>query len=408
MISRESKVSARHLNVRDNVAHNNYGAGICNQGKLSLFRSNVSHNRSTDTRPGEGQEFVGGGIYNVGYLELYSSSVMNNSAMQGGGIYTSTVGINTFDGLGGKLIVQSSTIAQNDALYGGAGIFSDYGEAMIAFSTLSDNVSKRPTVSSSKPSEYGALAIKGSDDFFNANYQPSYNAGQTAFVQGCVSCHATRPINSSNYTYESMSAKIYNTMKSLAPSCNAQCSQDIAHYLVHSGGEGSNDSIFGEMPSVLVYGNIIAGNYEDSTSSWPWSYNCNSIDDESFAEGSGYNTWGRDESTCNNAYSSTDSFLGFSRERPSKLQMEYTRLDHANAALMQMYWPDAWGLWSLYAPASDVRVAMPDWDIWHYFNNTVPTDCAPGVNCTVNRVIDGALKIKSVEGPFTPGAFQFE
>lgn len=124
----------RILTIFDTVISENrnaFGAGIYNDGTLTLDRVAVSDNE------GYGDYFGGGaGIFNFGTLTINDSTISGNSSettdMSGGGISN-----------GGTLVVNRSTISGNSTGgYGtGGGIDNGRGTATINNSTVYGNVS---------------------------------------------------------------------------------------------------------------------------------------------------------------------------------------------------------------------------------------------------------------------------
>ncbi len=104
------------------------GAGILNEGVLRIFNSIISQNKTrADAR---GAIFIGGGIYSNGELIIDRSTINQNEASRGGGIFNN-----------GDLEITNSTIFDNSAGEGGGGIFNfEKGRTFIAFSTITSNV----------------------------------------------------------------------------------------------------------------------------------------------------------------------------------------------------------------------------------------------------------------------------
>ncbi|PWB77182.1 MAG: hypothetical protein C3F07_02520, partial [Anaerolineales bacterium] len=139
---------------------NGGGAGIENFGagnSLVITNSVFSNNSvSSDYGSGGGIEHSGGTIDEPGLLTITNSIFVNNSARNGGGIYTtgtamvasSTFVDNTaigFDGgaiyhfLGGTLTVANSTFYNNSANYSGGGISSSAGDSLILINNSFSN-----------------------------------------------------------------------------------------------------------------------------------------------------------------------------------------------------------------------------------------------------------------------------
>ncbi len=123
------------------------GAGIFNQGSLTISNSTISGN-NTPT--------LGGGIVTSNSLMINNSTITNNSAGgNGGGIYIvggtvtitdSTISGNsstTGDGGGitnnGTLTINNSTISGNSAAENGGGIYRNSGTINLSFVTISNN-----------------------------------------------------------------------------------------------------------------------------------------------------------------------------------------------------------------------------------------------------------------------------
>jgi hypothetical protein len=120
---------------------NGFGAGIFNNGTLTVKNSTISGNHAVS-----GRASGGGGIYNSGKASINNSTISGNSASAGsisqrlvavgGGIYNS----------GGKVTINNSTISGNSASafgYGGeaqgGGIDNDFGTLTINNSTVTGN-----------------------------------------------------------------------------------------------------------------------------------------------------------------------------------------------------------------------------------------------------------------------------
>ncbi|MFT4825004.1 MAG: putative outer membrane repeat protein, partial [Cryomorphaceae bacterium] len=147
VVTAGSQVVLRDLNLSDGVADN--GAGILNEGTLSLATTSVTGNSASDN---------GGGIYNQGDLTLTASLVALNTAPNGGGIYSnagslsvlySTLSTNQADNGGALWISQpasatfnSTTVAFNEASTEGGGLWLETPETLVNLQNtlLSDNV----------------------------------------------------------------------------------------------------------------------------------------------------------------------------------------------------------------------------------------------------------------------------
>jgi predicted outer membrane repeat protein len=147
VVTADSQVVLRDLNLSNGVADN--GAGILNEGTLSLATTSVTGNSATEN---------GGGIYNQGDLTLTASLVALNTAPNGGGIYSnagslsvrySTLSTNQADNGGALWISQpasatfnSTTVAFNEASTEGGGLWLETLETVVNLQNtlLSDNV----------------------------------------------------------------------------------------------------------------------------------------------------------------------------------------------------------------------------------------------------------------------------
>ncbi|MBW2687707.1 MAG: hypothetical protein JRE19_17610 [Deltaproteobacteria bacterium] len=127
------------------VGGQEHGAGILNDGTLTLTNSTVSENSGV----------YGGGIYNFGTLTLTNSTVSGNAALQGAGIDnegTLTLTDTTVSGnmaqsegggianLSGTLTLTNGTVSGNTALMGnGGGVTNILGTLTLTNSTVSGN-----------------------------------------------------------------------------------------------------------------------------------------------------------------------------------------------------------------------------------------------------------------------------
>jgi fibronectin-binding autotransporter adhesin len=123
------------------------GAGIFNEGALTITNSLISENVATGTGAAEG----GGGIFNSGMLSLVSTNMMSNTAEMGSGS-----GGGIFNAMGAMLEVTGGTFAGNNAARAGGGIETT-PDATVTL-TLVDFVSNRtgPT-----PGNGGAVHMTG-------------------------------------------------------------------------------------------------------------------------------------------------------------------------------------------------------------------------------------------------------
>ncbi len=143
------------------------GAGICNQGNLTVSNSAISGNYSWDD---------GGGVFGDAgsNTTIYSSTVSGNTGSQAGGIFNlgtmavvdSTIAGNTANyGAGGGIVnegamlVTSSTVSQNSALQQGGGIFNN-GTLTVVNSIVAGNTT---------------AGVSNSDDCDGCGTQNAYN-----------------------------------------------------------------------------------------------------------------------------------------------------------------------------------------------------------------------------------------
>ena len=110
------------------------GAGILNEGTLTITNCNISWNGTVQSRWGNGNG-GGGGIYNSGTLMLESTTVQDNYAGYGEGSGIYTVGVAT---------LVSSRVSHNGYNYNeptsnGSGIFNNSGTLTLIDSTVSLN-----------------------------------------------------------------------------------------------------------------------------------------------------------------------------------------------------------------------------------------------------------------------------
>ena len=115
----------RGITLRNGLAVNlnAEGGGIWNQGNLTLDHAVVSGNHAD----------YGGGILNFGTLTMQDSTLASNvGAVSGGGLYNQAYG-----GGAGRVTMTASTIASNTAKYGGGLI--NYGDIDTVNSTIAGN-----------------------------------------------------------------------------------------------------------------------------------------------------------------------------------------------------------------------------------------------------------------------------
>lgn len=110
------------------------GAGISNQGNLSLENVVIENNQITCFPDDFGQCYtgVGGGLFSINQLSMNSTTVQNNSAIRGGGVFLTGTQ---------QMEIYNSTFSGNQALSNGGGILN-YGTVNIENSTISNNAAK--------------------------------------------------------------------------------------------------------------------------------------------------------------------------------------------------------------------------------------------------------------------------
>lgn len=141
-----------HATVMSNRA--TAGAGIYNEGTVTVLPGTVSNNETTGPAAGKG-----GGIYNAGSLDFFGGELESNTGVAGGGgLYNSgeaklrriLLARNHAEGAGGggvlneggaaSLIVDETRVRQNSTPGRGGGIRNDAGALAITKSTVSDNM----------------------------------------------------------------------------------------------------------------------------------------------------------------------------------------------------------------------------------------------------------------------------
>ena len=115
-VSEGVTVELRGFGVTNGSRRAGRGAGLSNEGTLTLADSRVSEND-------------GGGIFNAATLTVINSTVSGNSAVDVGGI----------DNNGGTLTVMNSTVSGNSAVNGAGGVMNWQGTLTIIDSVVSEN-----------------------------------------------------------------------------------------------------------------------------------------------------------------------------------------------------------------------------------------------------------------------------
>jgi hypothetical protein len=111
--------------LSDNDSATNGGAILnANNGTLTVSRSTISGNDA---------EMKGGGLHNGdGNVQITDSTLNGNTADFGGGLYLATPTNDT-------TTISNSTISNNIAALGGAGLFNHSGQLVIVHSTITEN-----------------------------------------------------------------------------------------------------------------------------------------------------------------------------------------------------------------------------------------------------------------------------
>ena len=147
-VEQGSVLTLQNLAVMNGYVYYDYGAGLYNDGSVSIINSTISSNHA--------ETYYGGGIYNLGTLTVTDSILSENSAGRGGAIYNefeatftvlnSTLTDNYSSGSGGGIYNNNGasattlvniTLTENNANWGG-GIYS-FGTLTITNGIISDN-----------------------------------------------------------------------------------------------------------------------------------------------------------------------------------------------------------------------------------------------------------------------------
>ncbi len=121
------KMTIANGNTTSNPYSNN-GAGIYNEGQLTLSNSIISQNTAASSEPLD--EPRGGGVFNSGTLNVVDTVISNNTSTAssyGGGIAST-----------GTLSINRSTLSGNSSNRSGGGLIS-FGPATISNTTISGN-----------------------------------------------------------------------------------------------------------------------------------------------------------------------------------------------------------------------------------------------------------------------------
>ncbi|WP_282036673.1 sugar-binding protein [Saccharicrinis aurantiacus] len=199
------------------------GAGIMNQGILNLSNSSVTNNHSAND---------GGGIYNSkkGELLVSNTTISNNTSYSyGGGIFASTFDVlelrnclitgNSSDnsdgggiagGIDGEILIINTTIADNNAILTGGGLYNFGTNLSLTNSIISDNTGgDYPDINS----------ISG---FTSYGYNIIRNKGLFDFpiAEGDIIGTSEQPINprlKDDYSLEENSIALNNGTPDIAP-----------------------------------------------------------------------------------------------------------------------------------------------------------------------------------------------
>lgn len=176
-----SILAIQHLTVTDGYLHIENGAGLYNEGKLTVTNSTFLNNNVIGG--------IGGGIYNGDTLMVINSTLSGNNGDFGGGMYNR-----------GTLSVTNSTLSGNSAGYGGA--LSNYGTLTVVNSTLSGNNSSdyggaidnggtltvtNSTLSGNSTSFGGGIYNEGGSYYGISTVTNSTLSGNSAIYGGAIS-----------------------------------------------------------------------------------------------------------------------------------------------------------------------------------------------------------------------------
>ena len=137
-IIRDRTVSISDLSINNGLAARNPGAGISNDGKLSLTNVKVFSNKSNT---------FAGGIYNAetGEVNMLQVEITQNTALGsgatkgGGGVWN--------DGI---MVINYGIISENQATVFGGGIYNEMtGQLELNFSQIDENIVNNPTTGNS-------------------------------------------------------------------------------------------------------------------------------------------------------------------------------------------------------------------------------------------------------------------
>jgi hypothetical protein len=138
-------VTLADLTVSHGLIVNMFGGGIKNEGILTLNRSIVDNNSTSNTTFEVGH---GGGIYNSGTLTLNDTMVTNNQIISTGGAHDNH-GAGLYNDLAAVLHLNRSVVSYNDncCAHGnhGAGITNNGGTLEVTDSTVTHNTAGQNT-----------------------------------------------------------------------------------------------------------------------------------------------------------------------------------------------------------------------------------------------------------------------
>jgi hypothetical protein len=210
-----SQVSLEKITVRNGYVIDSNGAGIRNNGILTMDDVDLHHNIIHLTKPTEINDnypYRGGGIDNLHDLTLRSSTVYNNSANDGGGITSA----------GGSLLVQNTEIYGNSAQRFGGGVWVPYGDP----STLENSTLHGNTAGSGGAGMYinsdGIVGHRGNPHIFrnvtiSGNTGSLYGGGLVSYLQVTLD-HCTLGPNSAPGTGAELDLRETQTIDGVAHS----------------------------------------------------------------------------------------------------------------------------------------------------------------------------------------------
>ncbi len=173
-----AQVSLEKITIRNGELTDDSGAGIRNNGILTLDNVILHHNIINLTNPGTASyAYRGGAIDNQHQLTIRSSSVHDNSANDGGGISTT-----------GPLTVQNTEIYANSAQRFGGGIWVPYGAPTTLENTTLYENSATVAGGGMYINSDGVAANRGEHHYFknvtiSGNTASGYAGGLVSYLQ---------------------------------------------------------------------------------------------------------------------------------------------------------------------------------------------------------------------------------